>query len=111
VLQFGVEHDGQRGVQPWWSASSLPLAFTPKSLYYGGGREGRIKKREVSPGRAPYKGADVAGASTECAKSALAVMPGGFVEDGADEAGPPVSGRENERERGRQTSGTPLPAS
>jgi hypothetical protein len=81
------------------------------SLYYGGGREGRIKKREVSPGRAPYKGADVAGASTECAKSALAVMPGGFVEDGADEAGPPVSGRENERERGRQTSGTPLPAS
>jgi hypothetical protein len=53
----------------------------------------------------------VVGASTERAESVHAAMPGGFVENGADEAGPLISGRETKRERGRQTSGPRFPAS
>jgi hypothetical protein len=53
----------------------------------------------------------VVGASTECAESAHAAMPGGFVENGADEADPLISGRETEREHGRQTSRPRFPAS
>jgi hypothetical protein len=53
----------------------------------------------------------VVGASTERAESAHAAMPDGFVENGADEVGPLISGRETERERGRKTSGPRFPAS
>jgi hypothetical protein len=53
----------------------------------------------------------VVGASIERAESAHAAMPGGFVENGADKAGPLISGRETEREHGRQTSGPWFPAS